>query len=153
MTFALQTNAFPSAGVIPAKYTCSGADLSPELSWNHAPASTRALVLIMDDPDAPSGTFTHWILYNLSSQEKQLPENLPKTEQVLAEALQGRNDFGRTGYGGPCPPPGRPHRYFFKLYALDTKLNLKAGASRKEVEVAMKGHILGQAELMGTFKR
>jgi hypothetical protein len=153
MAMVLETRAFPSGGEIPAQYTCSGADSSPELSWKNVPANTQTLILIVDDPDAPGGTFTHWILYGLGPQENRLPENLPKTGQVPDGALQGRNDFGRIGYGGPCPPPGKPHRYFFKLYALDTKLNLKAGAARNEVESAMRGHILGQAELMGTFKR
>jgi Raf kinase inhibitor-like YbhB/YbcL family protein len=153
MEFALQSSAFAAGGEIPARYTCSGADTSPELSWKNVPDGTQSLALIMDDPDAPGGTFTHWILYNLGSQEKQLPQNLPKTGQVPAGAMQGRNDFGRTGYGGPCPPPGKPHRYFFRLYALNSKLALKPEATRKEVELAFQGHILGQAEWMGTFKR
>jgi Raf kinase inhibitor-like YbhB/YbcL family protein len=153
MTFVLRTNAFVPGGEIPAKYTCSGADLSPELSWKDLPGGTQALALIMDDPDAPGGTFTHWVLYNLDSREKRLPESLPKTDRAVAGAFQGRNDFGRLGYGGPCPPPGKSHRYFFKLYALDSRLNIEAGATRKELELAMKGHMLGQADLMGTFKR
>ena len=153
MTFALQTSAFEPGGEIPAQYTCSGTDISPQLTWSEVPAGTQALALIVDDPDAPSGTFTHWVLYNLPPQEKELRENLPKTEQLPNGALQGRNDFRRTGYGGPCPPPGKPHRYFFKLYALGTKLNLKAGATKSELEAAIKGHILAQAELMGKFKR
>ena len=153
MTFALQTSAFEPGGEIPAQYTCSGTDISPQLTWSEVPAGTQALALIVDDPDAPSGTFTHWVLYNLPPQEKELRENLPKTEQLSNGALQGRNDFRRTGYGGPCPPPGKPHRYFFKLYALGTKLNLKAGATKSELEAAIKGHILAQAELMGKFKR
>jgi hypothetical protein len=153
VTFALRTNAFEAGGEIPAKYTCSGADVSPALSWPEPPANTQALALIVDDPDAPSGTFTHWVLYNLGPQERELREGLPKTEQLPGGALQGRNDFRRIGYGGPCPPPGKPHRYFFKLYALDAKLNLKPGASKSELETAMKGHILGQAELVGKFHR
>ena len=153
MTFALRSNAFESGGEIPAKFTCSGADVSPALSWSEPPAQTQALAMIMDDPDAPVGVFTHWVLYNLGPQEKALQEGVPKTEQLPGGASQGRNDFRRIGYGGPCPPPGKPHRYFFKLYALDTKLNLKAGASKNELESAMKGHILGQAELMGKFHR
>ena len=153
MAFALQSSAFEAGGEIPAKYTCSGADVSPQLSWSEVPEGTQALALIVDDPDAPSGTFTHWVLYSLGPKEKELRENLPKTEQLPNGALQGRNDFRRTGYGGPCPPPGKPHRYFFKLFALNTKVNLKAGATKSELEAAMKGHILAQAELMGKFKR
>jgi Raf kinase inhibitor-like YbhB/YbcL family protein len=132
VTFALRTNAFGSGEEIPAKYTCSGADVSPALSWSEPPANTQALALIVDDPDAPSGSFTHWVLYNLGPQEKELREGIPKTEQLPGGTLQGRNDFRRVGYGGPCPPPGKPHRYFFKLYALDTKLNLKRTRNRYE---------------------
>jgi Raf kinase inhibitor-like YbhB/YbcL family protein len=153
MTFSLHTNAFSPGGAIPAKYTCSGVDLSPELSWEEPPGGSHTLALIADDPDAPGGVFTHWVLYNRDPQTKRLPEGLPKSERVLAGALQGHNDFGRPGYGGPCPPPGKTHRYFFRLYALDTKLSLAPGASRDQLDAAMKGHILGQTEVMGTFKR
>ena len=153
MTLVLRSNTFQSGGEIPAKYTCTGADVSPALSWTEPPANTQTLALIVDDPDAPSGTFTHWLLYNLGAQQKELGEGIPKQEQLPDGALQGRNDFRKIGYGGPCPPPGKPHRYFFKLYALDTKLNLKAGASKSELETAIKGHILGQAELVGKFHR
>jgi Raf kinase inhibitor-like YbhB/YbcL family protein len=153
MTFALHTTVFPPGGDIPAKHTCSGADVSPPLSWSDPPANTQALALIMDDPDAPSGTFTHWVLYNLGAKEKELREGVPKTEQLPGGALQGRNGFGKIGYGGPCPPPGKPHRYFFRLYALDGKVNLKPAAGRNELEAAIKGHVLAEAELMGRFKR
>jgi Raf kinase inhibitor-like YbhB/YbcL family protein len=153
VTFAIHTNAFEPGGEIPAKYTCSGADVSPALSWAETPAHTQALALLVDDPDAPGGTFTHWVLYNLGPQERELREGIPKVEQLPSGALQGRNDFRKIGYGGPCPPPGKPHRYFFKLYALDAKLNLRPGASKSELEKAMKGHILGQSELMGKFQR
>jgi len=153
MAFKLRTDAFPSGGEIPVQYTCSGADGSPELSWSGVPGGTQSLALIMDDPDAPGGTFTHWLLYNLDFQQTHLPENLPKAGAGVAGSAQGRNDFGRLGYAGPCPPPGRPHRYFFRLYALDSKLNLRAGAARQEADLAMKGHILGETEWMGTFKR
>jgi hypothetical protein len=149
MAFTLQTKSFAAGGEIPRKYTCSGEDVSPELSWSEPPAGTQSLALIMDDPDAPVGTFTHWGAYDLPPQTRQLAEGAT----LPGEARQGRNDFGRTGYGGPCPPPGKPHRYYFKLYALDTKLNLKSGASKADLERAMKGHILAQAEIMGTFKR
>jgi len=153
MSFALRTTAFANGGDIPAKYTCSGADVSPQLTWTEPPARTQSLALIVDDPDAPRGTFTHWILYNLNPQTKELPENFPKAGPAPRGAARGRNGFGATGYRGPCPPPGKPHRYFFKLYALDTKLNLKPDATQDELESAMKGHVLAQAEWMGKFKR
>ena len=153
MPFVLQTNAFSPGAAIDAKYTCSGANISPALSWSGVPEGTQSLALIVEDPDAPGGTFTHWVLYNLGPTETQLGESMPKTDRLPNGAQQGRNNFGRVGYGGPCPPPGKPHRYFFKLYALDRKLELKPGASKKEVEQTMQGHILGQAELMGKFQR
>jgi len=153
MSFALETKAFPQGGEIPRKYTCSGEDVSPALSWSGAPQGARSLALIVDDPDAPSGAFTHWIVYDLPAGARQLPENVPYTSDPSGGGHQGRNDFRRVGYGGPCPPPGKPHRYFFKLYALDSTLNLPAGASRQEVERAMHGHVLAQAELMGKFAR
>ncbi len=153
MPFALHTSAFPAEGEIPAKYTCSGADVSPALEWTEAPAGTKSFALVVDDPDAPSGTFTHWVLYNLGPQETAVSENLPKTEQLPSGARQGRNDFRRTGYSGPCPPPGKPHRYFFKLYALDDVLQLTGAPTRQDLERAIKGHVLGEASVMGKFKR
>ncbi len=153
MSFALKTTAFANGGGIPKKHTCDGADISPALSWNDAPAGTRSFALIADDPDAPVGTWTHWIIWNIPAQTTALPEGVPKVEERGDGARQGRNDFKRIGYGGPCPPPGKPHRYFFKLYSLDAKLDVKAGASRSELERAMKGHVLSQTELMGTYGR
>ena len=153
MAFAVKSTAFSNGGEIPRKYTCSGENLSPALSWNDMPPKAKALALIADDPDAPGGTWTHWILWNLPSRATSLPEGVPPTESLENSARQGRNDFGRIGYGGPCPPPGRPHRYFFRLYALDGALDLKAGASRTELESAMKPHLVAQAEWMGMFKR
>ena len=149
----LSTNAFTLGGEIPAKFTCTGADLSPELTWSGVPEGTKSLVLIVDDPDAPRGTFTHWVLYDLPPKTQKLAEAVRSVDELPGGGKQGRNDFGNIGYGGPCPPPGRPHRYFFRLYALDTMLDLKPGASRKEVEQKMQGHILAQAELMGKFAR
>jgi Raf kinase inhibitor-like YbhB/YbcL family protein len=153
MSFVLETKAFPKAGEIPARYTCSGDDVSPALSWSGVPQGTQSFVLIVDDPDAPSGTFTHWIIYDLPAATHQLPEGVSKTDDLSGGGRQGRNDFRRVGYGGPCPPPGKAHRYFFKLYALNAVLNLPAGASRKDVEGAMHGLVLAQAELMGKFAR
>jgi Raf kinase inhibitor-like YbhB/YbcL family protein len=153
MAYSLSSSAFQNGGDIPKKYTCEGADVSPELFWTSSPNGTQAFALIADDPDAPAGTWTHWVLYDLPQNTSSLEENVPKTDQLANGGRQGRNDFKKIGYGGPCPPPGKPHRYFFKLYALDRKLDLKPGASRAEAEEAMKGHVLGQAELMGKFGR
>lgn len=153
MNFVLETKAFPKGGEIPRKYTCSGEDVSPALSWSGAPQGARSFVLVVEDPDAPSGTFTHWIVYDLPAETRQLPENVSKTGDLSGGGRQGGNGFRRTGYGGPCPPPGKAHRYFFRLYALDSTLNLPSGASRQEVESAMRGHVIAQAELMGKFAR
>ncbi len=153
MTFDLKSAAFTPGGDIPRKFTCDGPDDSPALSWSELPANTQSISLIMDDPDAPAGTWVHWVLYDLPATMRELPENVPKDRELKNGARQGRNDFGRTGYGGPCPPPGRPHRYFFKLYALDAKTNLSPGATKAELERAMKGHILAQGELMGRYRR
>ncbi len=153
MSFHVTTSAFPSQGTIPKKFTCDGPDVSPPLAWSGAPQGTQSFALIVDDPDAPVGTWVHWVLYDLPANTKELAEGVPKQEQLSNGARQGRNDFRKIGYGGPCPPPGKPHRYFFKLYALDKKLDLSAGASKAETESTMKGHILAQAELMGRYGR
>lgn len=155
MAFSLTSPAFEAGGSIPARHTCDDRDLSPELSWTEPPAGTRSLALISDDPDAPVGNWVHWVLYDLGPDARSLPEGLP-TDGELQEpvaATQGTNDFGRPGYGGPCPPPGAPHRYFFRLYALDARLELGPGATKKDVEQAMQGHVLGQTELMGRYAR
>src|SRR5881392_4463329 len=155
MTFSISSPAFKEGAIIPGKYTCDGADVSPPLGWSGAPPGTAALALTADDPDAPAGTWVHWVLYNLPGTVSHLPENVPKTETLpdLGGALQGRTDFRRPGYGGPCPPPGPAHRYFFKLYALDAPLKLQAGATKRDVEAAMQGRVLGTAQLMGTYAR
>jgi len=153
MSFQISNTVFSNGQTIPKKFTCDGPDVSPQLSWKEAPAATQSFALIMDDPDAPSGTWVHWVLYNLPANTSELPEGMDKPEQLAAVALQGRNDFRKIGYGGPCPPRGTPHRYYFKLYALDTKLDLKGGATKSDLEHAMKGHILGEAELMGRYGR
>jgi len=138
---------------IPAKYTCSGAGLSPQLTWSAAPAGTASLALIVTDPDAPGRTFVHWVLYDLPAGTRALPEGLPTQGQLADGSRQGRNDFGNIGYGGPCPPGHAPHHYVFMLYALDAKLNLPVGATRAQVEAAMQGHILARGELVGLFQR
>src|SRR5437764_6899682 len=152
MAFTLQSSAFQNGGSIPKKFTCEAADVSPELAWSGAPEKTQSFALIADDPDAPMGTWVHWVIYDLPPNAAKLSEAVPKQEQA-ASSTQGKNDFGKIGYGGPCPPPGKPHRYFFKLYALKTKLNLKPGVPRRDVENAMRGHVIGQAEVMGKYGR
>lgn len=147
------SDAFSAGGTVPKKFTCDGPDVSPKLTWNDAPAKTQSFALIMDDPDAPVDTWVHWVLFDLPADTKELAEGVAKQEQLSNGARQGRNDFGKIGYGGPCPPAGKPHRYFFKLYALGAKLNLKGGATKADVERAIKGHILAQAELMGRYGR
>lgn len=148
----IETTAFSAGQSIPQQFTCQGQDRSPALSWSGAPQNTKTFALITDDPDAPSGTWVHWVIFNLPVSATSLPEAVPASD-TAAGGTQGRNDFGKIGYGGPCPPPGKPHRYFFKLYALDTTLNLNVGAKKQDVERAMQGHILAQAELMGTYQR
>jgi Raf kinase inhibitor-like YbhB/YbcL family protein len=153
MSLQISSSAFSEGQMIPKKFSCDGADVSPQLSWNEAPKAARSFVLILEDPDAPAGNWVHWVLYNLPAETRELREGVPKQEELDNGALQGRNDFRKVGYGGPCPPPGKPHRYYFKLYALDTKLNLNAGASKADAERAMKGHIVAQAQLMGRYSR
>ena len=153
MTLSLSSTAFRDGERIPAKYTCEGQDISPQLEWDGVPEESKSLALIMDDPDAPGGVFTHWVLFNLPPDSRDLPEAVPSASQLSSGALQGRNDFSRMGYGGPCPPPGRPHHYRFTLYALDKQLDLRAGVSKEQLLEAMKGHILEQARLTGTYQR
>jgi hypothetical protein len=150
----LSSTAFNEGEPIPAKYTCEGRNVSPPLTWTGVPAGSKSLVLIADDPDAPVGTWVHWVLYDLPVTVSELTEDLPRNQYTPAGAKQGQNSFGHLGYGGPCPPPGKAHRYFFKLYALDAaQLDLKPGATKKDVEGAMEKHVLAQAQLMGTYKR
>jgi len=154
MAWSLQSSAFSQNGNIPSKYTCDGQDVSPPLSWPDPPANTKELALICDDPDAPMGTFTHWVLYGLGPDVRSLPEAVPTDQTVaaLAGAKQGKNGFGNIGYGGPCPPRGT-HHYSFRLYALDAPTNLPAGASKKDLLKAMERHLLAQAELVGLYAR
>ena len=153
MSIQLTSSAFEEGQPIPEKYSCEGPDLSPPLVWTGVPQGAQSLALICDDPDAPMGTWVHWVLFNLPPDTTSLAEGLPKKTKLDNGALQGVNDFKRPGYGGPCPPPGKPHRYFFKLYALDRSLDLGEGARKKDVEKAMQGHILAQGQLVGTYKR
>jgi Raf kinase inhibitor-like YbhB/YbcL family protein len=151
-TIKITSAAFGQMQPIPPQYTCDGADISPPLSWSGLPAAAKSLVLIADDPDAPAGTWVHWVLYDLPPTIDRLPENIPKTDTLAGGGKQGKTDFNRIGWGGPCPPGGT-HRYFFKIYALDTMLNLSAGKTRTEIEKAIKGHVLAKGELAGTYKR
>jgi hypothetical protein len=138
---------------IPAKFTCSGTGISPQLAWTAPPAGTQSLALIVTDPDAPRGAFVHWVLYDLPAEARTLPEGVPTQGQLADGSRQGRNDFGEIGYGGPCPPGHSLHHYVFTLYALDAKLNLHVGATRAQVESAMQGHTLARGELIGLYQR
>ena len=152
MDIRITSSAFEEGGLIPAKYTCDGADISPPVQWEAVPEGTKSIALISDDPDAPVGTWVHWVLFNLPAETKELGENVPADEILPNGARQGTSDFGRIGYGGPCPPSGT-HRYFFKIYALDAQLDLDAGATKKQLLAVMEGHILAEGQLMGKYKR
>lgn len=153
MEIEVTSPAFEQGMLIPRKYTCDGENFSPPLMWQSVPENAISLALICDDPDAPSGTFAHWILFDLPTDTKELPEHISPAETALPDgATQGTNSANRIGYMGPCPPSGT-HRYFFKIYALDTKIGLGTGATKGQVESAIKGHILAEGELMGTYSR
>jgi len=151
MALKLTIAAFADGGQIPKLHSCEGADVSPSVEWTGAPSSTRSLALIVDDPDAPAGTWNHWLLYDLAPAVHSLAQGY-KPGKV---GVSGTNDFGRTGYGGPCPPKGHgPHRYYFRLYALDVaSLGLAAGAKRRDLDRAMRGHVLAEAQYMGRYER
>lgn len=151
--FTLKSSAFSDGARIPKLYTCDDRDLSPPLAWSGAPQGTQSFALIVEDPDAPGGTFIHWVIYNLPGSLTELGEGVPRKERLDNGALQGINDFGFIGYRGPCPPRGKPHRYFFILRALDAQLTLGPGATKAQLEQAMQGHILAEARLMGTYGR
>ncbi len=152
-TMQVQSSAFTEGQRIPKQFTCEGEDISPPLTWSAPPSETKSLVLICDDPDAPMGTWVHWVVYGLPPSVTSLPQSVPTREDVLGGGKQGRNDFGKIGYGGPCPPPGTPHRYFFKLYAVDMELALGRGAAKEDVMKAIQGHILAEGQLMGKYGR
>lgn len=153
MSLTVSSPAFTEGAKIPAQYTCEGQNISPPLSWSESPAGTKSLALIADDPDAPGGVFSHWVLFNLPPETTELAEAMPTQAELPSGAKQGKTDFGRVGYGGPCPPPGRPHRYQFTVYALDQSLDLKAGVSRSELLSAISEHILAQGRLTGMYQR
>ncbi len=149
LALAVKSPAFIQGGRMPVKYTCDGEDISPQLSWEPGPPATESYALIVDDPDAPGGTFTHWLVYNIPSNVTRLEEHVTG----LPGMLQGKNSYGRAGYGGPCPPPGKLHHYRFNVYALDSRLKLAPGASKDDLMGAMRGHVLAQGELTGVYGR
>ena len=151
--FKMSSPAFQDSGLIPQKFTCQGGNVSPELNWSEAPAGTKSFALIMDDPDAPGGTFTHWVLFDIPAATKQLAEGQPPIGVGGPNGTGGNNGLSQIGYMGPCPPSGI-HRYYFRLYALDVpSLNLKGGASRSDVEAALKNHVIGTADAMGRYEQ
>lgn len=152
MTFQLVSEAFKEGEPIPVRYTCDGDDVSPALAWGDAPQGTQSLALIMDDPDAPVGTWDHWVLFNLPPAQTELGEAVTPDSERSDGSRHGSNSWGRLGYGGPCPPSGT-HRYFFRLYALDVVLELEAGATKEQFLAAAESHILQQTELMGVYAR
>jgi Raf kinase inhibitor-like YbhB/YbcL family protein len=151
-TMEIKSSSFIHEDMIPAKYTCDGQNISPPLFWSGAPEKTKSFALICDDPDAPVGLWVHWVFFDIPAKVNSLPENLSRQEEIAGLGKNGKNTSRHLGYDGPCPPGGT-HRYYFKLYALDTILNLKAGLTKDELLVAMKGHILAEAQLMGRYKR
>ena len=153
MALVLRSSVIESGATIPRDYTCDGRDVSPPLRWDNVPAGTGCFALICDDPDAPMGTWVHWVIYNIPAAATRLTEAIPANEQLKDGSLQGSNDFGRIGYGAPCPPRGKVHRYYFRLYALDDKLPEAAGISKQSLLRRMEGHILESAELFGVYGR
>ncbi len=150
--FSVSSGAFAQGGTIPVEYTCDGSDVSPPLVFSGIPESAGSIALVMDDPDAPGKTWVHWVIFNIPVNTKQLAEGIPGKGTLNDGSMQGMTDFGRVGYGGPCPPSGT-HRYYFKVYALDTVLDLQPGASKQQLEKVMEGHVLAKAELMGRYGR
>ena len=148
----ITSTAFNDGSAIPSRHKCDGTDASPALDWTAVPDQAKTLALICDDPDAPAGTWVHWVLFNLPASTKNLAEGVPGQETLASGAKQGKNSFGKIGYNGPCPPKGSVHRYFFKLYALDTDLNLAPGVTKDQLTRAMDGHVLAEGQLMGRFQ-
>jgi Raf kinase inhibitor-like YbhB/YbcL family protein len=152
-TLTVTCSAFRQGEPIPRHYTGDGMDVSPPLTWTEPPPGTKSFALICDDPDAPRGTWVHWVLYDLPPTCRRLPEAVPADPDLDDGSHQGTTDFGYVGYGGPAPPRGNAHRYFFKLYALDTELGLSSGAKKADVVAAMEGHVLAEGQVMGTYQR
>jgi Raf kinase inhibitor-like YbhB/YbcL family protein len=152
MEIVLKSPSFKEGEMIPARFTCDGEDISPELAWESIPEECQTLAIICDDPDAPMGTWVHWIIYNIPADLRGTEEGIPPDDILPTGAKQGTNGWHRIGYGGPCPPGGT-HRYFFKIYALDTKLDLEPGATKSQLLNAMEGHTLAEGQLMGRYRR
>lgn len=152
-SFTISSPSFSNGAEVPTQFTCTGGDISPQLVWNAPPSGTKSLALLVDDPDAPIGNWTHWVVWNVPDTSRGLAEGVVKKPQLPDGSQQGTNDFHKVGYNGPCPPAGKPHRYYFKLFALDTKLDLKPASGKRELEAAIKGHVLAQAEWIGKFHR
>jgi Raf kinase inhibitor-like YbhB/YbcL family protein len=152
-TIVVKSDAFDAGAAIPEPFTCSGANHSPALQWSGAPPTTRSFAIIADDPDAPRGTFVHWVAFDLPATETGLPEDVPRTETIAGGGTQGDNGAGRIGYFGPCPPPGKVHHYHFRVFALDSMLRLKPGADADALRSAMNGHVVASGELVGTYSR
>ena len=153
MALSLNSSAIEPGAMIPRQHTCDGKDASPPLRWIGAPQGSKGFALICDDPDAPMGTWVHWVIYSIPETADRLPEAVPATDRLEDGTLQGINDFGRIGYGGPCPPRGKPHRYFFRLYALNEQLSLRKGLTKKELLKEVEGHVLETAALFGLYGR
>ena len=153
MSMTVTSPAFDDGQPLPQKFTCQGDDISPQLKWTGVQDGAKSIALIMDDPDAPIGTWVHWVLYNIPADVTELAEGTPADEKLATGAVNGKNSWGRLGHGGPCPPPGGPHPYYFKFYALGTTLDLAPGATKDTLLGAMEGHILAEGQLMGTYKR
>jgi len=149
----ISIDSFDAGGSIPDEYTCKGKNVSPALSWSGVTANTKSLALIMDDPDCAGGTFVHWVLFNIPPEKKNLSKGIPGNKTLADGSRHGKTDFDRMGYGGPCPPPGKPHRYYFRIYALDKIIDLPPGATSTELEKTMSGHILAKGEIMGKYSR
>lgn len=152
MEIEIESRDFKEGEIIPADFTCDGKNVSPQLSWTCSVEGIKTYVLIVEDPDAPSGNFTHWIVYNIPAKINSLMQNSTPTKNVTDEILMGTNDFGRIGYGGPCPPSGI-HRYFFRIYGLDTAVHMDSGATKREILKQIEGHIIARGELMGRYQR
>ena len=152
MSIKLTSPALEDGGMIPGKYTCDGDDVSPQLNWENIPDGTKSIAIIMDDPDAPRGTWIHWVIYNIEPDTNELHENIDTDEVVNSGALQGKNSWGNIGYGGPCPPGG-VHRYYFKIYALDSQALTVPGATKEQLLESIRGHIISEGELMGRYER
>jgi Raf kinase inhibitor-like YbhB/YbcL family protein len=153
MSIQVSSPAFHEGGTIPQQYTADGKNVSPPLHWSSGPEGTKTFALVCEDPDAPRGIWTHWVVFNLPADKHELHEGVPHNGELPGGGRQGKNDFGKTGYGGPSPPRGAPHRYFFKVYALDTALDLPAGATREQLLAALKGHVLSEGHLLGHYGR